>query len=137
MTQFHIGDIVHLAADSAFSEEVKSHTYKIEKVPAGRTGVNYVAQPTDGSWRGIRAPERCLVIGPVPALHVPYQPPLEPGTLATFKGHDGLWVVTGNTAKGNRIFPLGGSMRYYTSIPNSKLTVIDPKRVTIAPEGTP
>lgn len=135
MNHFKVGDIVHLAVNSGFSEEAKSHTYKIEKVPAGRTGVNYIAQPTDGARRGVRAPEQCLIAGPVlPVTATPYVyvPPLQAGTLVTFKGE--LWVVTGNTAKGSRIFPLGGSTRYYTGIPNSMLTVIDAKRVTISPE---
>jgi hypothetical protein len=32
-----------------------------------------------------------------------------------------LWVVTGETARGYRVYPLGGSTRYYTGIPSSRL----------------
>lgn len=44
---------------------------------------------------------------------------------------DALWVVTGETPKGYRIFPLGGSARYYTGVPSRLLT-----RVTTITEWT-
>ncbi|MGV8847225.1 hypothetical protein [Tessaracoccus sp.] len=142
MPTLQLGDVVHLTAGSRFPFHCMSRTYKITKVPVARTGVNYIATPCDELSksglefrRSVKASAACFALGEAEALtSAPrrYVATLNPGTLTTFAGHPGLWVVTGTTSKGSRIFPLGGSKRYYTGVPTTDLTVIDPSKVTIA-----
>jgi hypothetical protein len=150
--KFKVGDIVHLVADAGFSERYRSMTYRIQGVPAGARGVNYTAKPVDAkdvpltSERGVRAPERCFDFGRAKAYDYAsaitmIDSLLKPGTLVSMARRPGLFVVTGTTAKGHRIFPLGGSDRYLTNVPRSSLTVLEVVHaegsllITIRPEG--
>ena len=126
---FRVGAVVHLHPTyaSAFPVSCQNVTYKVVKQPVGLNGVNYLCEPVDGGV-GLRARGMCLQAGPAkksparPTMQK-FQPSLMPGTLVTVGHIPGLWVVCAITAKGHRIFPLGGSNRYYRNIERSALTV--------------
>lgn len=109
----------------------------VRKVPAGARGVNYVLDPEHGG-RGLRvAGEHLLPASEAPdtgngsTVGVPYVP-LElhnPGTVVNYKGQ--ACVVTGTSANGHRLFPLGGSDRYYRNVTSARFTVIPRESILV------
>ena len=127
---FAVGTTVHITpADS----EKYAGTYKITKV----NPTTY--RLSNDKIVNLKAPHSFVKAGelsgrkvvPVGGGIVEFEPPvtLQPGTVVTLNGVRGvdataLWVVTGSVPKGYRVFPLGGSTRYYTGLPAARLTVV-------------
>lgn len=143
---FAIGDEV--TADPAlFGAWVAGIVYVIEKVPTGARGVNYVAKPKGNpTGRGVRCPAYALrpydpTAPAATATMIPYMPTPEMGAVVTVADlrdeKDGaLFVVLGDAKKPNavRLVRLGGDNgRYYPAIPVSRVTVVDPARITVTP----
>ncbi len=137
---FHVGQTVYVAADylTAFPAFVGVKLV-VEKVPVGARGINYTVRPEAGG-RGIKGgaylftTEAPLVNQPL--AMTPYVAPLLPGTVVRFKRPtaktSGVFVVTAEAGKGLRVSSLGGSSRYFTSVPQNTLEVIPLDRITIA-----
>lgn len=126
-TTFAVGDTVHYLPNLAAMFSAYG-TFTVVRVPVGRQQVNYDIKPVEGG-RGRRTKGEYLEAGPAPTTPVAvptrtYTAPLESGTVVTFAGKPGLWVVTGQTPKGNQVFPLGGSTRYFTGVSPKHLTVV-------------
>lgn len=101
--------------------------------------------PLPGTWTVKRANARTATLTQgertasvdwyfiVPGASAEAEPPapIWPGTVVTVRAAnaDGLWVVTGETAKGYRLSPLGGSARYLTGLPAERLTVVAPSAI--------
>lgn len=80
----------------------------------------------EGSVPGQYVPAGITQVPGSPLTQVPIPVFLDNGTVVEFtnRGTTALYVVTAETRGGYRIFPLGGSTRYYTNIPSEKLTVV-------------
>jgi hypothetical protein len=133
-TQFKVDELVHPAAEfaSLFPVALRNATLRVEKTPVGANGVNYTLMPVGGG-RGIKAPGHMLEAGAAAGpksyaelvTEIESTPILFPGTVVKVKGRgDALYVITADTAKGYRAFPLGGSDRYLRNMPASVLTVV-------------
>ena len=119
----NVGDTVHITA----SESPKwAGNYKVIKI---NPTTYQLKRESDGAL--LKAGHGLVTLGALPtvsSIGTPYVPTefFEAGTVVTFKNSkvdpNKLWVVTGQTGKGYRIFPLGGSARYYTGIPANRLT---------------
>lgn len=135
---FAVGDLV--TGDPVSFPGLASKVMRIEKVPTGPRGVNYVAKPLDGS-RGARGPAYCFRphqpdgTPGVGMLGVPYEEiPLPPmnGSVVKIAGRGWkgdpatLYVVVAESRKGGgvKVYPLGGSDRYYPHVPLSMVTVV-------------
>jgi hypothetical protein len=128
-----VGDIVHITAQASAAH---AGTYVIIKV---NPTTYRLRREGDGAL--LRATHSYVQPGPLPQngatsiTAIRDEEHFDTGSVVTARitGVDPaqLWVVTGETAKGYRIYPLGGSRRYYTGIPSSRLT-----RVTSIKEWT-
>lgn len=127
--QWQVGDTVHVKPffEGDFSgNAAKGRTFVIEKLPRGANGVNYIVRAIDGG-RGLRAAGYVFAEGPHKDQQEPpavIHAPLLPGTVVTCKAPraTGLWVVGGETAKGYKIFRLGGGQTaYFHNIPRTML----------------
>lgn len=129
------GDKVHVKSSVVAIHKEWAGTWIVERV-------NKVNLSVRNGTRSGRIHPSFVEAGPDPSnpdVSVPDPPAfVSVGTLArvaddtTSKIPPGLYVVTGQTAKGVRLFPLGGSTRYYTNVQPKVFEVIDPKRVTIS-----
>ena len=117
--------------------------------PVKRNEVNYTLDDVNGG-QGLRARAEHLLpfTGEVPkpftgehprrpvaqVTDVPITPNLWPGTVVRYAGKTGLFVVVASGTRPNtyRVFPLGGSDRYWKNVPQRLLTVIDPAKITVA-----
>jgi len=120
-----IGDTVHIRAiDSAKF----AGTYTVTKVNPSTYAL------TGERAASLKAPHAMVHAGPLgsaptPVLtQVPVPVFLDNGTVVKVRAKnvdpDALYVVTGQVSRGYRVFPLGGSSRYYTGIPGDRLTVV-------------
>lgn len=137
---FTKGDRVVIAPDFARAKD-KGVVYVIEKEPVGARGVNYVAQPLAGG-QGVKAPGYMFVpatedqIARAEALAPEGKTP-EIGSVVSVKhpGMDGFFVVLGVATRKAGCFKIarlgGDGGRYYSSIPGSLMTVIDPATITV------
>jgi hypothetical protein len=135
-----VGAIVHInpqhadVAPAAFVDV----PLELKSLPRARNEKNAIVCPPGGG-RGLRIPPAYLVPG-APAEGRPNALSvaavgatiLQTGTLVRYDGAEGLWVVAGFSGRGHRIFPLGGSDRYYRGVPASRLTVIPADKVSVA-----
>jgi hypothetical protein len=128
ITTHRVGAIVHITPlDSAryagtyTVTKVNPTTYRLTNDTVANLKASYSmvhAGALDGDTFGTI---KGAVEVPLPTEH------FDSGTVVTLNGVRGvdpksLWVVTGNVAKGYRVFPLGGSRRYYTGLPAARLT---------------
>jgi hypothetical protein len=121
MSQFSIGDkvVINPAMASGYPG-----VWTVRKVPAGSRGVNYVLDPESGG-RGLRIPAEYLSPAPTGATVTTVSIPTvhDPGTVVRFR--DKAYVVTASDRKGgHRLFPLGGSDRYYRGIMSGQFAVV-------------
>jgi len=114
---FQVGQEVHIKPEFEDSwparAQIHGATFVVVEAPGGRR-TSYVLRHANAiaGVRGIRAKEEHLVAGAHPGVsQVPLAPMLLNGTVVQYKdgAQPGLWVVTGYTAKGHQIYPLGGS----------------------------
>jgi hypothetical protein len=132
--QIHaVGDTVHINPDYFGRVPAAFHaqSLKITGMPRGSNGVNATVRADDG--RGLRLPPFMLLAGPATGITkmIPYVPQElhQPGTVVWYQPDRkprSLYVVTGVSDKGHRLFLLGGSDRYFRNVPASLLTVVDP-----------
>ena len=126
MSQFSIGDKV--VVNPAMLPGKYPGVWIVRKVPAGSRGVNYVLDPESGG-RGLRIPAEYLKPASeangatADVVGVPYQVTHDPGTVVKFQGK--AYVVTGTDRNGgHRLFPLGGSDRYFRGVTSARFTVV-------------
>lgn len=130
---FNLHDRVILRPEYAGKYGAKVWT--VVHVPTRANEVNYKLAPEgDPSGRGLRAPGDALTaapegdasphvtVVPIPASH-------HPGTVVRYRGD--VYVVTAESHGKHRLFPLGGSDRYYRSVPAASFTVIPRERITV------
>ena len=115
------GDIVHINR----TESAKyAGTYTVVKV----NPTTYVLKGERAA--NLRAPHDMVHAGEQPGAPVVTQVPIpeffDNGTVVKIRARnidpETLFVVTGQTGRGYRVFPLGGSARYYTGIPSDRMT---------------
>jgi hypothetical protein len=120
MSQFSIGDRV--TVNPAMASGYPG-VWTVRKVPTGSRGINYVIDPEHGG-KGLRIPAEYLLPAngatvtavPIPTVH-------DPGTVVKFRGK--AYVVTASDRNGgHRLFPLGGSDRYYRGIMSGQFAVV-------------
>lgn len=122
ITDLAVGMEVHMDPTQSASAKFHGTTYIVQKV----NPKNVKLQDEDGNRVNASpfylAPGRANPndLGPCPEPAVYFQN----GTVVRLRNKAELFVVTGQTAKGYRIFPLGGSMRYYTGVASSALTEV-------------
>jgi hypothetical protein len=131
MTLHPIGSEVHI--DPEYADQwparamVPHATFIVEQLPIGRR-TSYVLRHQAGGLR-IKARPNTVVAGPSPSFAgvevVPLPTIHENGTVVEYQGDEGLWVVTGWTAKGHQIFPLGGGATGRRNVAGSRLTVVE------------
>lgn len=133
MWKHEVGAQVHMAEHMiGRSRGFDQQTLTVQSQPV-RGGVNYVVV-RDGDPRGLKVKEDMIEAGPYdPHISAakPYVPPTlhDCGTVVRFAhptraDQRGLHVVTGHTGLNHRVYPLGGSTRYYTGIPGGQLVVV-------------
>lgn len=124
---FKVGDTVHITrAESARW----TGTYKIDKVNPTTLILSNETVPRLKAHQALVKAGALNGAAPATITEIPF--PTErflTGTVVTVSGVRGvdseaLWVVTGESPKGYRIFPLGGSDRYYRGIPAARLTKV-------------
>lgn len=127
-TQFPVGTLVRVAPEFAKTSAHRTSTYRVVKVnpktlklentetKAALVADPAVLVPADSVPEG-PAYMGSPLIGPAPDFEM-----FEKGTVVTFAQKPGYFVVTGESDRGYRIFPLGGSPRYFTGIPMRLLT---------------
>jgi len=121
-TMHNVGDTVHI--DRATSAKYAG-TYRVSKINPTTYILSNDQHPT------LKAPHGMVGAGTPDtgdAAVVPVES-FQPGAVVTLRGVRGadparLFVVTGSVPKGYRVFPLGGSDRYYTGVPAAKLVRI-------------
>ena len=125
-TTFSVGDTVHITRDAS---PRWAGTYDVAKV--NRTTLRLVGNLAPN---GLKPPMAMVSPGPMPTAGTAaaVEPPevLQPGTVVRLIGvrnvdPDALYVVTGQAPRGARVFPLGGSDRYYTGIAASRMKRVD------------
>jgi len=130
MSKFNVGDTVHLTV----ADSVKwAGNYKVVKVNPTTYGLERMQ---DGAR--LKAGHEMVRPGTLPdgtltmdrdqpiVMADPIQEHFQTGAVVHMKNVRGVdpskhWVITGQTARGYRLFPLGGSTRYYTGISASRL----------------
>jgi hypothetical protein len=91
----------------------------------------------EGTGRRLKAAHEFVIDGPVPqgstpgVVEVPLEEFVDNGSVVRFtnKGQTGLYVVTGQTAKGYRLFALGGSASYFTGVPARRFEVLGAEQI--------
>jgi hypothetical protein len=130
MTLHPIGSEVHIDpeyADQWPSAAMVPHaTFIVEQLPIGRRK-SYVLRHQAGGLR-IKARPETVVAGPSPSFAgveaVPLPTVYENGTVVEHAQFPGLWVITGWSAKGHTMWPLGGGPRGRRNVAGSRLTVV-------------
>jgi hypothetical protein len=120
-TTHKVGDTVHITA-----EDWPGHagSYTVRKI----NPKTIVLDPVEGG-RGAKVPHYYAKPGPLPEggerISFTEVKTFEPGTVVKHARHPGqLYVVTGITFPNHRLFPLGGSDRYFRGVPGSVLTEV-------------
>lgn len=143
--KFKVGDL--FTVDPAlYPAQCHGVVYRVESLPKGAKGVNYVGKPADGEGRGVRAPEYAMrphdasAPAPEPTIGRPYVPLPEIATIVRVHGirnidpHD-LYVVTGYPQRrvdAVRLIKVGGENgRYWKAVPLTALEVIEPSRIKV------
>lgn len=125
-TKHKVGDTVHIP----LNEWDKGGTFTVKKV----NPTTYALDRPEGG-RGVKAPHDMVYAGPHPgetkgpggAVVTEFASPVifNPGTVVRHKRYpEKLLVVTGITGDKHRLFPLGGSDRYYRGVPGAVLTEV-------------
>lgn len=135
--RLRIGDRVVVDAEVARAAD-RGVIYQVTKT----LKVNVIVEP-EGGGRPMRINPIYLLPAPqtpttaIDAAGRPYQPPLDQGTVVTVAGPgwtqppDQLYVVLRNNGDRLAIAKLGGEQGRYWRVGRSRVTVIDPTRITL------
>lgn len=141
------GDLVHIkpsmleGRSASWAVNFGRRTLVIESMPAKGCTNAIVKLKDDPEGGGLRIRPADLVPGPYVATApgrvelTPFPVLLDPGTVVRWKrkpsgAEADLWVVVASASNGHRLFPLGGSSRYYRSVPASSLDVVPVSELT-------
>lgn len=122
------GTFVHVDPSEARAARWIGTNWRVEKV--NPTTVSLVE---DGTSRRLKAHHELLIDGPVTegaipgVVEVPIEPIIDFGSVVRFRGD--LYVVTGQSANGFRLFALGGSSRYYRGIGSRMFEVLSAEQI--------
>lgn len=136
---YKVGDVV-VVDGIGWPAQYRGRAFRITKVPVGARGVNYTAEPVDGSGRGIKAAAYQLLpnghpteVNLPPTVLPAYVPLPEVGAVVAVKGIRNLdahtlYVVQGaarNHFDAVKLVRLGGEGgRYWPAIPVKNVEVI-------------
>lgn len=120
---FRIGDEVYIDPASATKPQWQG-TWEVVKINQRTVRLTQVK---DGRPTFLTADKSLLFKGQWPEGASPRFDVLDnewfdPGSVVTLRGKDGLFVVTGTSGNGYRLFPLGGSSRYYRGVSARQIT---------------
>lgn len=142
MSEFRVGEKVKIAPQYARAGEEVA-VYTVVRVPQGARGRNYTLEAVAPGARGYRAPGYALVRATDEEVksieEIPYVAPPVLGAVVTVSLPDfdseSLYVVLGgakNKPNASRLARLGGdNNRYFTAVPNSLITVVDPASISV------
>jgi len=132
--QHAVGSEVHIVPEYASSWPARSMaehgTFIVEAVPGTRGRTTYALRHKTSERIRLKAHAYMLAAGPHPSFAGIEAVPLPAvhlnGTVVEFKdgSQPGLWVVTGYTERGHKVFRLGGSADGRRNVSGARLEVV-------------